>query len=189
MKDEKIIAVVGMAGSGKTEIVKKLQNEYQISKVYFGEVTFDEIKKRGMEVNYENERIVREDLRDKYGMGAYAEFSIYKIKEFLKNKGVVLIESLYSWDEYKIIKKEFKDIFSVVAVYASPETRFKRLKKRIKERPIKDWQEFKNRDWTEIEGTQKGGPIAMADDTIINEGSLEEFQTKIEKWWERQLLK
>jgi len=188
MKDKKIIAVVGMAGSGKSEIVKKLQAEHKIPKVYFGEVTFDEIKKRGIEVNYKNERIVREDLRDKHGMGAYAKISVPKVKELLKSNEIVLIESLYSWDEYKIIKKEFKDNFSVVAVYASPKTRFARLKKRTKERPIKDWQEFKTRDWTEIEGTQKGGPIAMADQTIINEDSLKKFQTRIDNWWNKMAI-
>jgi dephospho-CoA kinase len=183
MTNKKIIAIVGMAGSGKSEVVKKIQEEFGIPKVYFGEITFDEIKKRNLEVNYKNERIVREDLRAQHGMGVYAEFSIPKIEKLLEKNEVVLLESLYSWDEYKIIKKEFGDNFSVLAVYASPKIRFERLKKRIKERPIKDWQEFKTRDWTEIEGTQKGGPIAMADYTIVNEGDLKEYQVKIENWW------
>lgn len=185
MKDKKIIAVVGMAGSGKTEVVKKIQEKYSIPKVYFGEVTFDEIKKRNLETNYENERIVREDLRSKHGMGAYAKFSIPKIKDLLENNPVVLVESLYSWDEYKIMKEEFGNNFITVAVYASPSTRFERLKNRLNERPIRDWQEFKTRDWTEIEGTQKGGPIAMADYLIVNEASREEFEEKIEKLFER----
>lgn len=183
MKNKNIIAIVGMAGSGKSEVVRKIQEEFGVPKVYFGEITFDEIKKRGLEINYKNERIVREALRAQHGMGVYAKLSIPKIEKFLEKNEVVLLESLYSWDEYKIIKKEFGDKFSVLAVYASPKTRFERLRNRIKERPIKDWQEFKTRDWTEIEGTQKGGPIAMADYTIINEGELEEFQTKIENWW------
>ncbi len=179
MKDKKVIAIVGMAGSGKTEVVKKIQEKYSVPKVYFGEVTFDEIKKREIEVNYENERIVRESLRAEHGMGVYAKFSVPKIKKLLESSLVVLAESLYSWDEYKIMKKEFGDNFIVIAVYASPNTRFERLKKRIKERPIADWQEFKTRDWTEIEGTQKGGPIAMADFMIINESTKENFQEKI----------
>mgnify|MGYP001063030656 CR=1 FL=1 len=183
MNNKRVIAIVGMAGSGKSEVVRKIQKDFRVPKVYFGEVTFDELEKRGMEVNYKNERIVREDLRAQHGMGVYAKLSIPKIKKFLEKSEVVLLESLYSWDEYKIIKKEFGKDFSVLAVYASPKTRFERLKNRIKERPIKDWQEFKTRDWTEIEGTQKGGPIAMADHTIINEGELEEFQVKIENWW------
>ncbi len=179
MKDKKIIAIVGMAGSGKTEVVKKAQEKYSAPKVYFGEVTFDEIKKRNLEVNYKNERIVRESLRSEHGMGVYAKFSVPKIKKLLKKSQMVLAESLYSWDEYKIMKEEFGENFITVAVYASPNTRFERLKKRISERPIADWFEFKTRDWTEIEGTQKGGPIAMADYTIINESSKEEFQKKI----------
>ncbi len=181
MNNKKVIAVVGMAGSGKTEVVKNIQEKYSIPKVYFGEVTFDEIKKRNLETNYENERIVREDLRAKHGMGAYAKFSVPKIKKLLESNEIVLVESLYSWDEYKILKEEFGKNFLTVAVYASPLTRFERLKNRVNERPIADWEEFKTRDWTEIEGTQKGGPIAMADYLIVNEASREEFEGKVEE--------
>lgn len=180
-KKQKIIAIIGMAGSGKTEVVKKVQEKYSVPKVYFGEITFDELRRRNMEVNYKNERVIREDLRAKHGMGVYAKLSILKIKEFLKNNNVVLAESLYSWDEFKIMKEEFGKDFLTVAVYASPNTRFKRLTKRFDERPIADWEEFKTRDWTEIGALQKGGPIAMSDYTIVNEGSREEFLEKIEK--------
>ncbi len=185
MRNQKIIAIVGMAGSGKTEVVRMVQKKYSVPKVYFGEVTFDEIKKRELEVNYENERIVREALRAEHGMGVYAKFSVSKIKKFLENSSIVLAESLYSWDEYKIMKNEFGDNFIVVAVYASPNTRFERLKNRNKERPIADWQEFKTRDWTEIEGTQKGGPIAIADYLIVNESAKENFQAKIIKLFDK----
>ena len=178
-ESKKIIAIIGMAGSGKTEVVKKVQEKYGFPKVYFGEVTFDELKRREMEVNYANERIVREDLRAKHGMGAYAKFSVPKIKEFLKENKVVLAESLYSWDEFKIMKEEFGDNFLTVAVYASPNTRFQRLTQRFDERPMKDWEEFKTRDWSEIEALQKGGPIAMADYTIMNEGTKKEYLGKI----------
>lgn len=178
--DKKVIAIVGMAGSGKTEVVKKVQEKYGVPKVYFGEVTFDELKRREMEVNYENERIVREDLRNQHGMGVYAKFSVPKIKKLLADNDVVLAESLYSWDEFKIMKEEFGDNFLTVAVYTSPNTRFERLTKRVDERPIKDWEEFKTRDWSEIGFSQKGGPIAMADYTIMNEGTKEEYLEKIE---------
>ncbi len=183
--NKKVIAIVGMAGSGKTEVVKKVQEKYSAPKVYFGEVTFDEIKERKLEVNYENERIVREDLRAKHGMGAYAVFSAPKIEKLLEKNPIVLAESLYSWDEYKIMKNKFGDNFITVAVYASPNTRFKRLKNRFNERPIADWKEFKARDWTEIEGTQKGGPIAIADYTLVNESTKENFQKQIVELFEK----
>jgi dephospho-CoA kinase len=178
--NKKCIAVVGMCGAGKTEVVNFLMNKLSAPKVYFGECTFDRIKADGLETNYENERIIREKIRTELGMGAYATLSIPKIKKLLETNNIVIAESLYSWDEYKILKKEFRDNFEVIAVYASPKTRFARLSQRSKERPIKDIDTFIKRDYTEIEGTDKGGPIARADYTIINESSLENLYKQLQ---------
>lgn len=181
MNKKIVIAVVGMAGSGKTETIKYLQKKLNWPKIYFGEATFDRIKEEGLEVNYRNERLIREKIRKELGMGAYAILALPKIKKILKDNDVVLLESLYSWDEYKIIKEKYKDSFKTFAVYASPETRYTRLTKRKNERPIKSKKEFIERDYSEIEGTDKGGPIARADFTIINEGNLKDYHGQIDK--------
>ncbi len=175
---KKCIAVVGMCGAGKTEVVNFLMKKIKAPKVYFGEATFDRMKQDGLELNYENEKITREKIRQEMGMGAYATLAIPKIKKLLKNNDTVLVESLYSWDEYKIMLNELEN-FSVIAVYASPQTRFQRLSARNNERPIKNWEEFINRDYTEIEGTDKGGPIARADYTIINENNLNNLHQQL----------
>ena len=177
---KKIIAVVGMAGSGKSEAVKYLQKKYGWPKVYFGSATFDRLKKEGLETNYENERIIREKIRQELGPGAYAILASPKINKALKESNVVIVESLYSWDEYKILKKKFKNNFKTIAVFASPEIRFKRLKARKKERPMKDRKEFEKRDFTEIENIAKGGPIARADFMIINESDLKNLEKQVD---------
>ncbi len=75
----KVIAVIGMCGSGKSEAVKFFEsNGYR--KVYFGEVVINELKTRGLEINEKNERFVREDLRKQFGMGVAA------IKEHRQDK-------------------------------------------------------------------------------------------------------
>jgi len=180
MKNKKVIAVVGMAGSGKSEVVKYLQKKYNWPKVYFGAPTFERMEKDGLDLNYKNERITREKIRKELGPGAYAILSAPKINQALKASDIVIIESLYSWDEYKIIRKRFKENFQTIAVFASPEVRFKRLTKRKKERPIKNLKEFEERDFTEIEKTYKGGPIARADYMIINEKDLKTFHKNID---------
>lgn len=174
MENKKVIAVVGLPGSGKTEVIKYLQKKQGWPKVYFGDITFEELKKVGMDVNYENERIMREKIRANHGMGAYAKLSLPKVKKELKNSEICLIESLYSWDEYKIMKEEFGDSYLTVAVFASPKTRYQRLRKRPA-RPMANYEQFVTRDYTQLENTAQGGPIARADFTIINEGSLENF--------------
>lgn len=184
-KEKRIFALVGMAGAGKSLATAYLQEKYAFPKVYFGEITFDKLKEAGLEPTEGNQKIMREKIRKDLGMGAYALLSLPKIKKALEESPVVLLESLYSWDEYKIIKQEFEDIFKTIAVCATRATRFFRIKIR-KDRALKSWEEFDRRDWTEIEGTDKGGPIAAADYFVFNENSQEETFSQIEKIMQKE---
>jgi dephospho-CoA kinase len=175
-----IIAIVGMAGAGKSAATRYVLKKYGWPKVYFGEATFDRLKKEGLDVNYKNERYIREKIREEMGMAAYAKLALPKIRSYLETYDAVLLESLYSWEEYKTIKDEYGDEFRVLAIYSSPDTRFERLKNRQRERPIKNEEEFKTRDRTEIEGTNKGGPIAVADWTVINEYNLNHLHNQVD---------
>jgi len=156
-----------------------LQKEKGWPKIYFGQATFERIQKEGWEVNYANEKKARELIRSELGMGAYAILAKPAMQELLKNNDVILLESLYSWDEYKIMKQEFGNKFKVIAIWADPETRFKRLQKRTDERPMKSSKEFVVRDYSEIEKTDKGGPIARADFMVVNDGSKKNLHLQI----------
>jgi dephospho-CoA kinase len=173
----KVAAVVGMAGSGKSAVSSVFQDNGFV-KIRFGDVTEREIKKRGLEVNEENERRIREEFRNRYGMEAYAILNFPEIDAAFKKADVVL-DGLYSWEEYLFFKKKYGDLFRVVAVWSSPVTRYARLKQRP-DRPLSE-KEAESRDQSEIENLHKGGPIAMADFTIINESSLESLQSETEK--------
>lgn len=112
----KIIAIVGMCGVGKS-VASELLEKMNYKKVYFGGVTMEKLKEEGMEITPENEKIMRERLRSEYGMGAYAIMLLPKIKELSLENNVVL-DGLYSWDELKILKEELGDSLSVIAVVA-----------------------------------------------------------------------
>ncbi|OGN91242.1 MAG: dephospho-CoA kinase [Chloroflexi bacterium RBG_13_50_10] len=173
----KVVSIVGMAGSGKSEVARVFEKN-GFNKVRFGDITDEEVKKRGLELNEENERHIRQQLRQEHGMAAYAKLNLPKIDARLKSADVV-VDGLYSWEEYTLLKSRYGDNFHVVAVWASPRTRYKRLNKR----PIRPLtvEEAASRDIAELENTNKGGPIAMADFTIINETSLKDLEKEIEK--------
>ena len=168
----KVVAIVGMAGSGKSEVARVFENS-GFGKVRFGDITDEEVKRRGLELNEENERLVRQQLRTEHGMAAYARLSLPKIDRLLE-VGNAVVDGLYSWEEYILMKECYGAHFAVVAVWASPETRHQRLAKR----PIRPLtrEEAASRDVAEIQNLNKGGPIAMADFTIINESSLEALE-------------
>lgn len=189
MKNKKIYAIVGMCGSGKSEVIKYLEKKYNWPTIYIGEATFSRIKKEKLEINYNNEKKIREKIRKEMGMGAYAKLILPKLKKLLEKNDTVVIESLYSWSEYKILKQKYPKYFKTIAVFASPQIRFKRLTSRKKERPMKNIKEFIKRDYSEIENIEKGGPIARADHTLINEKNLKNLHKQIDnliKKYEKQ---
>jgi dephospho-CoA kinase len=173
----KVVAIVGMAGSGKSEVASLFEDRGYV-RVRFGDVTDDEMQKRGMAICEASERFCRELLRKELGMAAYAILNQPRIDSALKNTDVVA-DGLYSWEEYLSFKAHYGERFFVVAVYSSPQTRYARLASRS-HRPL-NRDEASSRDKAEIENLNKGGPIAMADFTLINESSLEALHQQTEK--------
>ena len=173
----KVVAIVGMAGAGKSEVARVFQ-EHGFNKVRFGDITDEELRNKGLEANEENERYIRQQLRKEHGMAAYAKLNLPRIDGSLKSSNVV-VDGLYSWEEYILLREYYGAQFTVVAVWASPATRHTRLAHRA-ERPL-TLEEAASRDKSEIDNINKGGPIAMADFTIVNEASLEELERETKR--------
>jgi dephospho-CoA kinase len=173
-----IIATVGMCGSGKSVAGERLE-QLGFVRVYFGGLTIDEVKRRGLAVNEKNERAVREELRRTHGMGAFALLSLPKIEALRQERKRVLIDGLYSFSEYKILQQKYGDSLLVIAVFTPRALRYERLARR-EERPL-TMEEAVSRDHAEIENIEKGGPIALADYTIVNNGSRENLVGQLDR--------
>ncbi len=172
---KKIVAIVGMCGSGKS-IASDLLENMGWKKVYFGGVTMEKLKEAGLEVTPENEKMMREGLRKDLGMGAYAKILLPRILEYAEEENTVL-DGLYSWDELKILQEKLEDKLTVIAIIADRELRYDRLSKR-EIRPFTREQAVA-RDIAEIENSAKGGPIAMADYYIDNNHDLDSYKERL----------
>ncbi|MGM9850426.1 MAG: AAA family ATPase [Bacilli bacterium] len=173
---KKLVAIVGMCGSGKS-IASEYFEKLGYKKIYLGGITMDKLKEENLEVNPENEKMMRERLRREYGMGAYALLSIPKIEELIDKENVVL-DGLYSWDELKILKDKYPDI-KVISIVVDKKIRYERLTTR-EIRPLTN-EEAEKRDISEIENVAKGGPIAFADYYILNNGNMDIYNSELEK--------
>ena len=162
-----LLVIVGMAGAGKSSIARHLEKKgWHI--IRFGALTMQELKKRGLPINEANEKSVREELRATHGMDAFAKLLLPDIQKSLR-VGPTVIDGLYSWAEYKFLRGHFGDQMKIVAIYTMRSMRYGRLSKR-RERPL-SLEEAEQRDYAEIEKVEKGGPIAMADYTIVNDNT------------------
>lgn len=176
-KDVKIIAIVGMSGSGKSVIVDQITSQ-GVPKVYFGGMILKEMQKRGIEITPDNERTFREEIRAKEGKDWVVRQVIAEINDLISaGQKRIVLDGVYSWSEYCILKREFPGILTFIAVVTSKPLRYERVARRP-ERPF-DAQAIRERDITEIENLEKGGPIAAADYYILNNGSIEEAAAQL----------
>ena len=173
----KIIAIVGMCGSGKSVASDYLES-IGYKKVYFGGVTMEKLQESNLEVNPENEKYMREKLRKEYGMAAYAIILLPRIEEYAK-EGDVVLDGLYSWDEYVVLKEKLGDKLTMIAIVADRKIRYDRLAIRDV-RPLTH-EEALNRDIAEIENLAKGGPIVIADYYVLNNFTKEDYIERLKE--------
>lgn len=176
-----ITAIVGMCGTGKSVAAKYIEETFNFKSVYFGGYILEEVKNRNLEVNRTNEKIVREDLRDKYGLDVVARRASDAIKSYLADGSSVIIDGLYSFSEYLYLKEKFAAQLIMLAVHTSRKLRYQRLGAR-KVRPLTSAQ-VDERDLMEIKNIEKGGPIAIADYHIVNDGTIQDLHKSIERFF------
>lgn len=177
-----ILGITGMPGSGKSTAVDFLaQKGFNV--IRFGDITREELQKRNWMINEQNEKEIRNNLRQQYGKGAYAILSLEKIKILLNQTSKIVIDGIYSWEEVEILKKEFS-FFYVCAMVADKWLRYQRLAKR-KVRPLLS-KEAESRDYDEIYRLNKAPTLALADYFIDNNfQSKKKLYKNIEKLLEK----
>lgn len=172
-----LLAVVGLCGTGKSETTDFIAKKYAFHPIYFGGYVIHEVRRRDLEVNSQNEKIVREALRKDVGMDVMAKLSFDDIRTLLDKGENVVIDGLYSFSEYKYLKNHISHPFSLLAVHSSRRIRYERLRNR-EIRPLSP-TEVDDRDFFEVHNLEKSQPIALADFHIVNDGSKEDLHSKI----------
>lgn len=181
MSNEKILAIVGMSGSGKSVLVDHL-TEKGYPKVYFGGMIYKEMEKRGIArtEDGESEKKFREEIRATEGKDWVVNQVIAEVKDLIAaGQKRIILDGVYSWTEYKILKHEFPKSLTFVAIVVDKNKRYDRVAKR----PGRafDGKAIRERDRSEIENLEKGGPIVAADYYIINNGTIEEANARLDQ--------
>ena len=159
----RIIALVGLAGSGKSSAVEYL-TEKGFPKIYFGGVIYKAMDEAGIEKTWDNQQKFREEIRQREGKDFVIKRVIKNVRDLINaGQNKIVLDGLYTWSEYKILKHEFPGQVVVIAIVTP-----------------KQPHEVDQRDWSEIENLEKGGPIAIADYFVINDGNLDQLHQKID---------
>lgn len=172
-KNEKILAFVGLAGSGKTIAVNYLAEKG------YPKVNFDNFISENS-LNTTEKLTIYQDLLLKNGKDFLVLKIIDQVQDLISaGQRKIIIDGPLSWNEYKTLKHEFPGCITTIAIVASRHLRHNRL--------INDStrdvnrEELYKQDWFEIEELEKAGPIAIANLYISNNKDLSLLYKKLDK--------
>jgi dephospho-CoA kinase len=169
-----VVGIAGMPGAGKGVFRNAVQRMgYPV--VIMGDEVREEVKKRNLQPTPENVGKVMLSLREQDGPAAIAKRCIPKIRN-ATNK-IVIVDGIRSLVEVNEFKQHFPR-FTLIAIHASPKTRYRRLFRRRRSDDPPDWETFMERDLREL-GIGMGSVISLADYMIINEGTIRRLNQKI----------
>jgi dephospho-CoA kinase len=180
-EEYKLILVTGMPGSGKSLVSDFLRQKGFV--VYsMGDIVREIAEERGVEKTSENLLKIASEIRERYGRDGVAKLMVEKIKRDAPAKDIV-IDGVRAISEAKLLL-QLSSCVHLIAVHASPLTRFKRILKRRRTGDPSTINEFVYRDLKEL-SFGLGDVIAISDIIIVNEGSPSEIRVSLDKMWER----
>ncbi len=162
----RLVLVTGMPGSGKT-VVSSLAREMGLPVYVMGDVVREEARRRGLEPTPANLNMVARLLREEHGEDVIARRVLEKLLR--DDPGFAVVDGVRSLREVEVLRGYGETV--IVAVHASPRTRFERLRRRGRPGDPRSWEEFRQRDLTEL-GFSLGSVIALADYMLVNEGDV-----------------
>ncbi len=165
------ICVAGMPGAGKTVVAKSL-SKLADKLVVMGDLVREEARRRGLKVKPRVLMQLAEDLRRERGPAVVAKLLLERLRE----ERVVVVDGVRSLHEIEEFRKSGEVI--IVAVHASPKTRFERLRKRGRKDDPRDWEQFRERDLRELR-LGLGEVIALADIMLVNEDMSEALLSEL----------
>ncbi len=180
-----LIGITGTDGSGKGTVVDYLVAEKGFTHYSARAIWVEEINRRGIESTRANMRIVANELRAEHGDDFLITYYLKKIEEEKPQNAV--IESIRAFACVETLKENGGIL---IAVDADQKLRYGRVQERRSESDRVSFEEFVAHEAIELNdpdphGMQKQRVIDMADYTILNNGTFEEFHTQIEAVYQK----
>ncbi len=201
----RVIGFTGMPGSGKSEAMD-VAKARRIPVVRMGDLIWEEVDRQGLPRDAANVGKVANAMRASHGKEVWAIRTCDRVRAIVadsegepdvaggapttvdedkaRSARLVLIDGIRSHEEVETFRAQLGDDFTLVAIHTDPDHRFDRLVKRARADDSRDVSVLKARDEREL-GWGIARTIALADEMIVNDGSLEQFRQRVAKMLDR----
>lgn len=179
----RVIGFTGMPGSGKSEAMD-VAKARRIPVVRMGDLIWEEVDHQGLPRDAANVGKVANAMRASHGKDVWAIRTCDRVRSVAAGHPLVLIDGIRSHEEVETFRAQLGDDFTLVAIHTDPDHRFDRMVKRARADDSNDLNVLKARDEREM-GWGIARTIALADEMIVNDGTLEQFRQRVAKMLDR----
>lgn len=172
-----VLILTGLPGCGKTTATIYFKKK-NIPVIRMGDITDKALKQTDLSGTAENEKRIREHLRDKYGEDVYAKKTTEKILPLLANHSAIVIDGLRSEVEFEYFKQHLPDV-KLIFCETAQALRYERLSRR-KDRPLTEAQ-ARERDMSELSRLGLHTLRKSADFVIHNNGTKKQLFLNLDK--------
>lgn len=175
-----VIGVVGKQNSGKDTLVRYLQETRGFHKLSTGGIIRDLADREGVARTRDKLQDVAAELISRRGEDYLADVLLRRMDEHASDR--VAITGLRTPADVQALRRRMGDAFTLVRVSTqNPKARFQRAETRGETRDADTYEEFLEHDTSENELFDLNKTLDMADITVPNDGTIEEFHSAIER--------
>lgn len=179
----RVIGFTGMPGSGKSEAME-VAKARGIPVVRMGDLIWEEVDRQGLPRDAAHVGKVANAMRASHGKDVWAQRTCDRVQQVAAGHRLVLIDGIRSHEEVETFRRLLGQEFDLVAIHTDPDHRFDRMVKRARADDSHDVAVLQARDEREM-GWGIARTIALADEMIVNDGTLEQFRQRVAKMLDR----
>jgi dephospho-CoA kinase len=173
----RVIGFTGMPGSGKSEAMEVAKARGH-PVVRMGDLVWEEVERRGLPRDARHVGEVANAMRESHGKDVWSRRTVERVRQAAKGSPLVLIDGIRSQEEVETFRRELGHDFLLVAIHTDPEHRFGRMVRRARPDDSSDPAVLKARDEREMNwGIAR--TIALADEMLVNDGTLAGFRAHV----------
>jgi dephospho-CoA kinase len=166
-----------MPGSGKSEAMEVAKARGH-PVVRMGDLIWEEVDRQGLPRDAKHVGQVANGMRESHGKDVWARRTADRVRAVAAGQRLVLIDGIRSQEEVETLRAELGHDFLLVAIHTDPDHRFERMVLRGRADDSRDPAVLKARDEREMTwGIAR--TIALADEMLVNDSTLEAFRAKV----------
>ncbi|MEW5955018.1 MAG: AAA family ATPase [Candidatus Micrarchaeota archaeon] len=183
----RFIGLTGTFASGKGAVIEAAEKILGKKAAVLSTSDFvrEETTRRGLSLERTNLQKVSTAMRQERGFGVFAEIALKRADALSSSVKVVLVDGIRNPGEVEMLRNAVGKNFRLWAVDAPISLRYQRVKSRARAgEHLLSFAEFKASEEKERKGAGAAGQLidacmALADENIENDGSLEELEKKV----------